>query len=164
MFDATNNGGSMAYYRTAKLEDIEELADNLRAEDRLEVFCSHGYGPKQALTYSFGTSKECNSIIDDGERVIGMFGFGVTPDNKSAIPWLLASDELSKIAKQFLPESKAWVDRVVEPYDYVFNYVHASNRKSIKWLKWLGFTLSGNAVIYGYYPAPFYKFTMVKEK
>lgn len=154
----------MAYYRAAKREDIEELADHLREEDKLEVFCSHGYGPRQALTYSFETSKECNSIISDDEKVIGMFGIGVTPDNKSAVPWLLASDELSKIAKQFLPESKAWVDRVVEPYDNVFNYVHAANKKSMRWLKWLGFTLDEKAVSYGYHPAPFFKFTMSKEK
>ena len=61
----------MAGYRAAKQEDISVLAPTMRKADRIELFCSHGMTPDEALEYSWYVSKECNSIYDDEDKVMG---------------------------------------------------------------------------------------------
>lgn len=151
----------MAYYRPAKKDDIPYLAETMREQDRKEIWHSHGLTPLDALTFSFELAVENNSIIGDDGKVIGMFGVGEAAP-RIGVPWLLASDELPKVQRQFLPESIKWVERVNERYDLLYNYVYAGNKTSIRWLKWLGFSFIRKIDDWGVHPAPFIEFARIK--
>ena len=150
------------YYRPSKEEDCYILAPNLRHQDELEIRYGIGLNNEEALVTSFNLSKaECNSIIHN-DTVIGMFGVGLDPEHKThALPWLLGSDEIIKVQKSFLKESKIWVDKITKEYDLLYNYVHIGNRVSIKWLKYLGFTFIRLIPEYGVGKKPFYEFVKI---
>jgi hypothetical protein len=147
------------YYRPSKEEDCYILAPNLRHQDQLEISYSVGLSNDVVLVNSFNLSKtECNSIIHN-DTVIGMFGLGIDPVNKThGIPWLLGSDDLLQVKRPFLKQSKIWVDKISKDYTILYNYVHIGNKVSIKWLKYLGFIFIRLIPYYGVGRKPFYEF------
>lgn len=148
----------MAYYRPAVIEDCLDLAPRMRKQDMDEVRASHGHSPVEALLSSLNCSEEAFSIIHN-DQVIGMFG--VAPIvNRLGTPWLLASDELPQVSREFLPESRKWIESLAPRYDVLINYVHHKNTVSKRWLKWLGFNLL-NERTYGVGNDKFNPFVMV---
>lgn len=145
----------MAHFQPSVLADVLELAPKLRQQDLNEIAASHGMSAVNTLSLSFKISDEVNSIILDGE-VIGMFGYG--SDNGIAVPWLLASDKLPKISREFLPQSKRWVDGIASQYPILVNYVDVRNTVAIRWLKFLGFKFIQRIENYGVGQTPFYEF------
>lgn len=150
----------MAYYRPAVMEDCLELAPRMRQQDMEEVRASHGHTPVEALLNSYYYSDEVYSIIKDGE-VIGMFGIAPLA-YRLGCPWLLASDELPLIAREFIPISKEWINSLQSKYDVLTNYVHSKNTVSKRWLKWLGFNLL-NERTFGMNAEKFQPFVMVNH-
>lgn len=127
--------------------DAMYLAPKLRQIDLLEVK-SVGHTPYEALSLGFNLP---NSVVYSGlnsnEQVVLMFGCSQAPDDKDAgVIWLLASDELDELRKDFLKLSKHWVEQVSSPYKYVYNLVHKTNKKSIRWLRWNGFTVDTDTI------------------
>lgn len=57
-------------------------------------------------------------------------------------PWLLGTDAVEKHQRQFLRRSLEWRSELLKRYLILRNFVHAENKVSIRWLKWLGFELS----------------------
>ena len=127
--------------------DAMYLAPKLRQIDLLEVKAVD-HTPYEALYSGFTMP---NSVVYSGlnskEQVVLMFGCVQSPDNKDAgCIWMLASDELDELKKDFLKISKYWVDQISSPYKYVFNFVHKTNTKSIRWLRWNGFTVDTDKI------------------
>lgn len=92
--------------------------------------------------------------------------FGVCNDkNGIGTPWLLMSDEIynRSHARQFVPESKRWVNSIQERYKVLVNFVDKDNDRAIKWLRLLGFTFISLHENYGVNPKPFYEFVRIKE-
>lgn len=147
----------MAHYRKAYFSDCEVLADKMRESDKQEVWHSDGMSPLVALQTSYDASSECHTIISDDGDIIGMFGVAPSSINGCGAPWLLASEELRKCAREFIPQSKAWIETIHDDYDLLFNYVHAANTVSIRWLKWLGFNFV-RELEYGVNPSQFIEF------
>lgn len=67
--------------------------------------------------------------------------FGVGGVDRVGVPWMLASPLLTKIRKQFLRESKAFLDEMSCGYDKLWNVAWSKNTEHLRWLKWLGFTM-----------------------
>lgn len=89
--------------------------------------------------------------------------FGVAPITyRLGCPWLLASNELPLIAREFIPISKQWVNSLQEKYDVLTNYVHSKNTVSKRWLKWLGFNLLNERTL-GMNGETFQPFVMVNH-
>ena len=147
----------MAYYRKAYFEDCAVLAPNMRDKDKEEVWHSDGMCPLTALQLSYDCSSEAHTIIADDESIIGMFGVSPTDIPTVGTPWLLASDRLPEVAREFVPQSKEWIERIHKDYHLLYNYVYAKNTVSIRWLKWLGFSFV-QRLEYGVNPAPFIEF------
>lgn len=153
----------MAGYRKADFTDLAALAPKMREADRIEVFCSHGMTPDEILEYSWYISDEVNAIYNDEDEVIGIFGKNID-DHGHCIPWLLASDDLKNYSKQFFKESREWIQDLMDTYKHGYNYVHAANKQSIKWLKMSGIKDFEDVAKWGYYPSPFVKFSWTREK
>lgn len=153
----------MAYYRIAVREDCAILAPKMRKQDAQEVWHSDGMSPLEALEMSYDAAEECNTIIDDDGEVIGIFGVSPAGGKRIGSPFLLASDKLPTVAKEFIPQSKEWIEKIHENYDLLFNYVHADNKISMRWLRWLGFNFI-QKLEYGVNPSHFYEFVKLKVK
>lgn len=65
---------------------------------------------------------------------------GVAPD--TGVPWLLSTDDIYTVSREFLKQSRAYVERMQAHFLYLENRVHAENIFSMRWLKWCGFTVN----------------------
>lgn len=124
----------MAHYRPAKLSDCMELAPIVRKIEQRELAVSGCSSMLTGLIASLEASHEAHTIIID-DKVAGMFG--VSEYDGMGVPWLLTSDEITKIPIKFLRESRKWVRSL--DYKLLVNYVLKDNQIAINWLKFLGF-------------------------
>lgn len=151
------------YYRPATLDDAYDLAPKLRKVDVQEVKDSSGVDPLQALLISVTASSEAYSIIAADGEVIGMFGVSPTADPEMGVPWLLCSDRLPEVRKEFIPQSAEWVIEVNKKFPVLFNYVAKDNKVAIRWLRHLGFTFTQLIENFGVGQKPFYEFVRIKD-
>lgn len=124
--------------RDSEIRDVFELAQNLREEDKQEVWKSHNHTPEDALLQGFTNSFICYTV-ELNEKPVCMFG--AVPENlldDKAHVWMLASPELTKIRKAFLMNSPKFIHIMLDHYPLLFNYVDIANTESIKWLSWCG--------------------------
>lgn len=129
----------MALVRLAQESDIEDLEGRMRAADLVELK-AHGVQARSALRAGLVMSRPCFSIEHKG-RCIGMFGVTPEPvDPQTGLVWLLGSDEIQDISRQFLRESRQWLERIGSQYELLTNVVHEDNHLHHKWLRFLGFT------------------------
>lgn len=149
-------------WRWAKKEDIAVVAANMREIDRQELALAGGVEPYEALKQSVEQSKYCRCIEFDGEAV-ALFGVNkpFILGNKGFI-WLLGTDGLAKIKKNFVQNSMQYVNEGFEYVDCLENYVWNENKLSMRWLKWCGFKFDEPAP-YGLKKALFMHFYKEKE-
>lgn len=133
--------------RPTQPEDIPALAPHLRKEDRDELWAMNECTPLKGLQDGFRLSDECWSIEWNG-KVIGMFGVAPLEPEVGAV-WLLASDDLPKIRWEFLKKTRPWVAHFLTKYPLLTNMVDARNEVHLKWIKWAGFTIVGEATNIG---------------
>ena len=117
------------------------LAGRLRASDAAEIAAASGLSQLDALTFSVSRSAHAFTAMVDGRPEIM---FGVSDLNVLlgwGSPWLLGSDAVALHYRAFARESRAWHAAFVSRYRRLFNAVHAENRLSIAWLRYLGFTI-----------------------
>jgi hypothetical protein len=127
--------------RAAKQEDVAALIyRGLREVDVKECYRSTGRGPNAALWDGFLYSDICFVGEHDGE-VFAMGGvLSKSAMNPGGIVWLLGTDKLEDVWYSFAKESKRLADLLLDEYGSLENLVDASNKKTIRWLKWLGFS------------------------
>jgi hypothetical protein len=126
--------------------DLLKLEKTLREIDRLEVEAMLGPDIRNALFICAQTSFRAKAAYANG-KLVAAWGIGSrTPLSREGCPWLLATTEMDKpeVRKAFLQRSREEFEALTEGYHYCWNYVHAANRTAIKWLKWLGFTFTGD--------------------
>lgn len=148
--------------RRSKLEDAVELSKNLREEDIAELAANTGKAPLTALSQGYVLSTPCYSIVDDTDKVLGMFG--AVPVHKSpgvGLVWMLASPGLLKHRRQFLRESKEWIAKLHQKFPILWNYVDARNTTHIRWLKWIGVNFVAEHPEFGVEKRPFKEFIHV---
>lgn len=120
-------------------DDVEYLIDHVRPEDIEEVDAFDGSTVEQSL-------REIPDLLENSEvwevdgKIVAMFG--VTPVKEYegvGVIWMLATSEFEKYSKMFAVRCKKVVENMIDGYEFVYNYVHSKNEKSIEWLQWLGF-------------------------
>lgn len=127
-----------AHVRESRSSDIDMmLATGLRDQDSQELQAL-GVDPRPSLEHGLKHSTQCLTVVVDS-KPCAMFGV-VPHEGRSGIIWLLGTDNLLKVSRRFLRESRHWLDKITEDYDLVGNVVHRGNTVSIRWLDWLGFT------------------------
>lgn len=150
---------NVSFVPTTK-EHILECVENIREQDKAEVFAAYGHSPTEALER--GTLYGAETALADG-RVVAIFGIHTRcPLTHVGSPWMLTTYEVEKHRKLFLKYTKKLVNHWHDTHRYMFNYVDAEYVEAIRWLKWLGFTIHP-AEPFGPYRAPFHKFDMVNN-
>jgi len=147
-----------AYVIDAKEEHIEHIAQHMRSADVLEVEASGVWSPEQALYNGLiSSSKVWTALI--GDEPILMFGVvPVSVLGGVGSPWLLGTDRVLDIKRQFIKECRHYVDEMLKLYPKLTNYTDCRNTVSHRWLAWLGFELE-DAFPIGMNNEPFYRFS-----
>lgn len=124
--------------RSFEAQDVDRLKDRLRRADEKELLETGYRTVEMALAESAARSAISFSILV-GDNVVG--SFGIVPDgllSESACIWLVGTDELGKIKKTFMMESRRVVNVWLTKYRYLWNFVPKDYHETIRWLKWLG--------------------------
>lgn len=125
----------------AERRHIRTVARRMRKADRDEVFASSRKSPRQALDYSLTKSAEAWTILVNGRAEV-MFGVGdINILAGVGAPWLLGTDEFEKHTIAILRGSVKWTRQLLRRYSVLRNFVDARNEASLKYLRWLGFTI-----------------------
>lgn len=120
---------------------LRYIAENMREGDAAELRAA---GCDDFLeTLHSGVEKATHSAVAkiEGEPVCV---FGVAEHNRltrTGIPWMLSAGRIEQYKRAILEQSPSVVAEMRGVYPRLFNYVHAENRISVRWLKWLGFEL-----------------------
>lgn len=120
---------------------LKFIADNMRREDAVEVMASHGYTPHQALEVSVKNSSLMAVIVIDGIPVTALGLVKRCPLTGLGVPWLLSAEQALNHKRKFLELSPPVIEDMLDICPKLVNYVHAENRTSIRWLRWLGFKI-----------------------
>lgn len=120
----------------------------MREADRLEVWAASRKTPAEALIYSMRHSSFAWTATIDGRPEV-MFGVGdIDVLTGVGAPWLLGTDAVEKHYVAFLRRSVDFRGQLLRRYSILRNVVHDGNKASIRWLRWLGFTLT-DPVMFG---------------
>ena len=122
-------------------EDVDFMIENIRDEDINEVRDYNGATIREVLLDTPDMDKnawvwECKGQV----RVI----FGVNPIeeyNGVGIVWMLGTKSFDEHKAAFALVCRNVLYSMLDNYSYLFNYASAQNKKSLKWLKWLGFNV-----------------------
>lgn len=143
----------------ATQEHIGFLKPRLRESDIRECEASLGISGSEGLQRSFNTSAFCWTGFYGKEPVL-IFGVGaLNLLSDYGAPWMLASDEIRKVSVALLRESRDYVQKMLDLYPVLMNYIDARQDTSIRWLRWCGFTVEP-AHPWGILGLPFHPFWM----
>jgi hypothetical protein len=151
----------IAIVRQSVVEDIDYLAKYMRWADKREIYASNHLSPKEALRIGFEKSIYCRTV-ENGNPIMM---FGVCPISffdKSAKVWMLGTNDISKISIRFLRGCRHYIDEMLNIYPALYNYVDVRNKKSVKWLEFLGAEFDAPAP-YGKEGFNFMRFVFNKE-
>lgn len=126
----------------ARPEHIRTIARRMREGDRREVEAASGKTPGQALVFSLRKSSLAWTWTIDGRPEM-MFGVGdLNILAGVGAPWLLGTDVVLNHQMEFLRSSIEWRNQLLRRYSVLRNFVDVRNEVSVRWLRWLGFSLS----------------------
>jgi len=151
----------MGIIRPARFSDLPYMAMRMRREDVAEVYAASGHSPAEALLLGLQTSSECLVAEYEG-RPTAIFGVGPAEGAPEiGIVWLLATDEMPRLAVQALRVTPPILERWHEDYPILCNVVDARNALHIRWLKRAGFHLL-RRLSCGFEGREFIEFTKLK--
>tara|TARA_B100000609_G_scaffold89482_1_gene71423 strand:+ start:1917 stop:2369 length:453 start_codon:yes stop_codon:yes gene_type:complete len=149
----------MGYLRKANIADLNHVCKHMRDMDRLEAVYQTGNEPEDALRLSYLSGQQVLAIAGDDDQPMGLCG--VISDG---CIWMICTDELfsnKKYRIQLIRKGRKWVDKLLQSYKVLYNFVYAENHSAIKWLKALGFTFVNYYEKYGDQEKPFYEFVRI---
>lgn len=123
------------------VELVESIAADMRQADVDEVWASNHHTPLESLMKGWQLSNLSTVVVYDNEPLV-MIGV-VKRDmlTGSGVVWMLGANRALKYRKEFLRQTKPVIDEMLTIYPRLCNMVHNKNTDSIRWLKWLGFTI-----------------------
>ena len=130
-------------------EDAFRLAPNLRQLDKYELALM-GRDPLWSLLYPFRANRPNThtfTVFNAKEIPIAMWG--VCPMYKSitkGAAWWLSTDEPFK-SWHYLRNQKRAFEWVASHYKFVFNFATAEQKQSLRWVQYMGFTVSDKEVL-----------------
>lgn len=135
------------------------IAQNLRLDDRRELWAASASQPTRTIMRSIKASTWANVGLVDGVPAcvfgvvqVGLFG-------PAAVPWAMTTPLVDRHRRAFMRHSRQWVDKMTADHALLFNYVDARYSAAIRWLRWLGFDIMSPEP-YGPFGLPFHRFEM----
>jgi hypothetical protein len=140
-----------------KPEDALLLAPNMRRADQEEIWASSMAKPLASLAAAIRASSISRTGWADGS-IVCIFGIAPrTMISDHGIVWMLGSNLLPDHSFRFLRECKEGLVDISAGFSIIENWCDARNTVTLRWLRWLGFTIE-DAQPYGVYRLPFHHF------
>ncbi len=147
----------MYQFCETKKEHVDSLKGRLRDSDKMEIQAFSGRDPDAALEHSAAISSLCWTAIKNG-KVIAIFGAaGLSVMSTNGCPWMLGSEELNCSGIEIVRISRYYVGEMKKRFPFLENYIDARQKRSIRWLKWCGFTVEP-AIPFGIEAKLFHRF------
>lgn len=128
---------------TADLPDCFSLSGRLRDEDLMELRAVSGKSPLQVLEDSVNTSDMAFTVK---KRGVPMMIFGVARRSlltgTDSCCWALSAKEMGESGSAFLRHCRGVIVMLNRCFPVMSNYVGVWNRRTLRWLRWCGFTVS----------------------
>lgn len=134
------------------------VARDARQADIDELWASARVTPLEAVNKGLEWSTAFVALAD-GEPLCA---FGIVPFSAlsaSGAPWMVGTNKLEFHAVRFIKHCRLDLAKFFGEWSRLFNVVDARNVTAIRWLKWLGFTVS-EPIPYGPFGLPFCPFFM----
>ena len=120
-------------------DHVLDVAENIRSADELEVHLSHQMSGREATIESWAYSDIVRGMVTDDGVACGLCGV------VGQRIWMLGTDRLTESRRhrwQLCVQGRQWVDETIKELNApLFNQVYSKNHESIRWLKYLGFTV-----------------------
>ena len=147
------------YVRRSIIPDARAVGSNLRIADRNELLALTELSPVSIIEDGIRDSVACYTIcLRENNTPCAVFGVNGCGDRQVGVVWCLGTPDLFHVANKFLRNSKFWVKKLGEHYEFLFNVIDARQTVYIKWLKWLGFEFTQKFEEYGLERRPFWLF------
>lgn len=141
-------------YKDEYLKDVMRL--QLKSEDIIELN-KLGYKDIPLTLFFCLQYSTINKVLFVENKLCGILGLNIEKQGENGVPWLLTTDDLYKVNFKAIRETRKYIDEFLEITPYLYNIIDKENKKSIKWLKYLGFEFSE-------YNGDFYKFELRRKK
>lgn len=122
-------------------ELLQYVAAHMRSIDILECKEMSGKSPIRALTEGVKMSELSAVVVVDGRPCAAIGLCIVSHLTGTGVPWMLATDDAVKNRRAFIEHTRTGLQEMMGICPNLFNYVHEDNKASIRWLKWMGFTI-----------------------
>lgn len=138
------------YLRDAMPGDTWLMLPTVRQAD-IDELRALGATPEQCLRLGLQHSARATTVFLHGEPagVVGIIDY-----RDYRLPWAVFTTAIDRHPLPFLRGGRAWMRGVS---GLLLNYVDARNTMTIRWLKWLGFTID-DPIPYGVNGEPFSRF------
>lgn len=115
-------------------------AIELRPGDAREIE-AHGVDKMEGLRLSLDHAIWADAYLADGE-VAAILGCGTNNLlGGYATPWLITGTPVNRHKKDFLRLTRARIEELKLHYPVMINWIHAPYTESLRWARWLGFTV-----------------------
>lgn len=140
-------------------EALMHLAAHMRAADLDEVHATGYADPLTALREGVEHSSHCAIATVNGvpAAIIGLAPVNLLTGQGA--PWMLGTDAVTANRRALMTYTGPYIRTMLKAYPHLVNYVHASNRVAVNWLRRIGFEI-GPAQPYGPHGALFHRFEM----
>ena len=124
-------------------EFIKKFMLDLREADRRELaaVCNGMFGKE--ISESVENSEEAYTVIDEEGIPLAIFGIVAVEGREGRMIWCLGTNALDRYKRPFVHESRGIMMHWLARHHVLYNCVGEFNKKSIRWLKWLGAEFSG---------------------
>lgn len=131
----------MIELREATLLDALELDENMREADAAELIAEGYAQPFEGVIASMEISIGCWAVRSRGE-LLAIMGYAM-PEivGRTATPWMVSSTAAERHRIAFARASRQVITEMRREFTTLENWVDARHRRSIEWLRWLGFTI-----------------------
>ena len=125
----------------ADLSTADRLANQLRDADRREIIATGATDVGHAIRRSVELSIWSYAVFD-GDALVCIVGVAaVSLLSGIGTPWLLATDHMARLSRDVIVMTGRFVELMHQDFSVLVNWVDARNTRSIRWLKWAGFTV-----------------------
>jgi hypothetical protein len=144
--------------RASVHSDVEAIANDVRSQDRDELWRGWRMTPEKALAIGLEQSTHVYTAFTD--RPLAMFGVvPISMISSDGSVWLIGTNAILENRRAFLSASKPEAHMLMQRYRSLSNWVDSHNRLALRWLQWLGFQIEP-ASPFGPDRWPFHRFEL----
>jgi hypothetical protein len=122
-------------------DHVQPLIDNINPDIAREMKLLKDIPLKKSVSSCISRSSEAWTALYNGE-VICIFGIRCKSLlSRTAYPWLLTTNLVKDHKRNFLKGAKISINKWLESYDVLENYIPAGLDKLVRWVEWAGFVV-----------------------